>query len=199
MKKPWDNLPRFDASARPYWTFDGPSSSPGQGLGQGQGPGQGLGQRLIEVHDHIREETRKLQAVVGSVIQGREPVDAARSALEALSLRQNYPGLGGFCSGYCELLTLHHTLEDRQVFPGLAAIHSELKPVLKQLYAEHEVVAELIRILDEVLAASAQDDEARRHLQTVTAALADQLLSHLVYEESQLVNVLDAAAVSPSR
>jgi hypothetical protein len=39
--------------------------------------------------------------------------DATRSALEALSLRQNYPGLGGFCTGYCELLTIHHTLEDR--------------------------------------------------------------------------------------
>jgi hypothetical protein len=184
MKTQWDSLPHFDAAARPSWKFDQPSSSSGQGLGR----------RLIEVHDHIREETRKLLAVIGDVIEGRELVAAARSALEALSLRQHYPGLGGFCTGYCELLTIHHTLEDRQVFPGLATIHPGLKPVLKQLYAEHEVVAELIKKLDEVLAASARDEEARQHLERVSAALADQLLSHLVYEESQLVTVLDSTS-----
>ena len=188
MKTPWDTLPRFDAAARPTWKPDQPSSSSGQGLGR----------RLIEVHDHIREETRKLLAVISDVIEGREPADAARSALEALSLRKNYPGLGGFCSGYCELLTIHHTLEDRQVFPGLAPIHPELKPVLKQLYDEHEVVAELIQKLDEVLVASARDEEARGHLETVSAALADQLLSHLLYEESQLVAALDSAPGLPA-
>ncbi len=188
MKSPWDDLPRFDAAARPSWNFDQSSSSSGQGLGQ----------RLIEVHDHIREETRRLRVIIGDVVEGREPVEAARSALEALSLRQNYPGLGGFCSGYCELLTIHHTLEDRQVFPGLASIHPGLKPVLKQLYDEHEVVAELIQKLDEVLAASARDEEARRHLETVGAVLADQLLSHLMYEESQLVAALDSASGLPA-
>jgi hypothetical protein len=178
------SIPRFDAAARPAWTFTEPSSPSGAGLGR----------RLIEVHDHIRAETRKLAALVADVTAGREPAEAARSTLKELSLRQNYPGLGGFCSGYCELLTIHHTLEDRQVFPGLGSIHPGLKPVLSQLYKEHEVVAELIRMLDEALAASATDEGARGRLETISEALAEQLLSHLEYEECQLVAVLDASA-----
>ena len=180
-----DRLPRFDASARPAWTFDKPPSPSGQGLGQ----------RLIEVHNQIRRDTQKLLTAVKDVIEGREPADAARSALKALSLRQNYPGLGGFCTGYCELLTVHHTTEDRQVFPALGRIHATLTPVLKQLYDEHEVVAELIEALEQALAASAEDSQARGQLWAVSTVLADQLLSHLEYEESQLAAVLDSTAL----
>ncbi len=188
MKNPWERLPSLNASERPAWTPDEPLSPAGHGLGR----------RLIEIHDHIREETRKLLAAVAAVADGTEPVDAARSALEALDLRHNFPGLGRFCSGYCELLTIHHTLEDRQVFPGLGTAHPGLKPVLKRLYEEHEVVAELIERLDAMLAVVAGDAEVARHLGEVSAALAEQLLSHLAYEESQLVAVLDSSPALPA-
>ncbi len=169
----------MNTAARPSWKWERTSSTPGEGLGQ----------RLIEVHNHIREETAKLLAAVAEVVAGREPAETAQAALKALSLRQNYPGLGGFCTGYCELLTIHHTLEDSRVFPGLASAYPALKPVLKQLYDEHEVVAELIRHLDQGL--SVQGGEDLQHLQAVAQNLAVQLLSHLDYEESQLVEVLN--------
>jgi len=183
MNTPGGDLPHFDAAARPFWKFERPRSA-----------GSGLGKRLVEVHDHIRQETGKLLEAVAGVVGGRVAPEAARSALKALSLRQNYPGLGGFCTGYCELLHIHHTLEDTRVFPGLGVAHPELNPVLKQLYAEHEVVAELILRLDETLAAG---EDARGRLAHVSRRLADQLLSHLAYEESQLVEVLESTPGQP--
>jgi hypothetical protein len=175
----FDSLPRFDENARPSWSFEAVPS------------GSGLGQRLIEVHNRIRHETEALLGSVAEVMAGTGTPETARSALQALSVRQNYPALGGFCSGYCELLTIHHTLEDQKVFPGLGRAHPDLQPILKQLYDEHEVVAELIRLLDEALAAPA-GDRSSETLKTVSGALAERLLSHLLYEESQLVAVLDA-------
>src|SRR5262245_41379414 len=100
------DFPRFDETVRPTWSFDGAPA------------GSGLGQRLIEVHDRIRTETGTLLASVEALADGPGTVADAKAALEALSVRQNYPALGGFCTGFCELLTIHHTLEDQKVFPG---------------------------------------------------------------------------------
>jgi len=77
----------------------------------------------------------------------------------------------------------------------LGAAHPGLKPVLNQLHDEHEVVAALIRRLEEVLEASG--DEGATHVEVVSHTLADQLLSHLSYEESQLVAVLDSTPGQP--
>ena len=176
-----DNLPHFNASARPVWKFDGPTAAVGSGLGQ----------HLIQVHDQIRAETRKLLVAVNALTQNEDSPESARTALEALSLRQNHPGLGGLCSGFCELLTIHHTMEDHKAFPGLAVAHPGLSPVLKQLYDEHEVVAELIMKMDAALAAT---PAAVTQIKAISQILAEQLLSHLDYEESQLVKVLESTS-----
>ena len=36
-----------------------------------------------------------------------------------MTIRQNHWTLGTFCETYCRVVTQHHTLEDRSVFPHI--------------------------------------------------------------------------------
>ena len=42
-----------------------------------------------------------------------------RSFINRMTIRQNNWTLGTFCETYCRVVTHHHTLEDRSVFPHL--------------------------------------------------------------------------------
>jgi hypothetical protein len=150
-----------------------------------------LGDRLIAIHGQIRQQTSTLRQAISDVKTGVGTRQAAQTALESLSIGQKNPGLGSLCTGYCELLTVHHTMEDHRVFPGLGKTHLNLRGILEQLFREHEVVAALIERLRKGLA-EASNRTGLRKLDEVAQCLAEQLDSHLAYEEAQLFEVLNA-------
>ena len=51
--------------------------------------------------------------------RGHLSVGAARSLINTMAMRQNNWTLGAYCESYCRIVTGHHTLEDRSVFPHL--------------------------------------------------------------------------------
>jgi hemerythrin superfamily protein len=57
---------------------------------------------------------------------------------------------------YCRVVTQHHTLEDRTVFPHLRRSDPELVPVLDRLAAEHETIADLLERVDGALVGSSR-------------------------------------------
>jgi hemerythrin-like domain-containing protein len=124
-------------------------------------------------------------------------VGAARSTINTMAMRQNNWTLGAFCQSYCRIVTGHHTLEDRSVFPHLRRREPDLAPVLDRLHDEHEVIADVLDRLDQALvglvetdgygrAGTAVLDDLRRQVDVLT----DTLLSHLAYEERELVPAL---------
>ena len=123
-----DDLPRIDEAARPRWTVP-PSVRESR---------EGMGGQLIQVHLHLREELRRLLAVVDDVVAEKQDAEIAKPLVGHLSRSLNYVSLGSMCSGYCSMLTMHHSIEDRSVFPELQRIEPSLKPVVTQLHAEHE-------------------------------------------------------------
>ncbi|WP_305786938.1 hemerythrin domain-containing protein [Symbioplanes lichenis] len=80
------------------------------------------------------------------------------------------------CVGFCAALTAHHTQEDREVFPLLAAKHPELRDFLGQLRRDHEVIAAMLR-------------EEPLDLGALTAVLR----THFAGEEKRLVDVLNSS------
>ena len=52
---------------------------------------------------------------------GTLDVGAARSHVNTMTLRQNNWTLGTYCESYCRVVTTHHTIEDRSLFPHLRA------------------------------------------------------------------------------
>ncbi len=155
-------------------------------------------QHLVDVHDGLRAELERLRDIVRQVADGQLVVGDARSAINRMTLRQNNWTLGAYCEQYCRIVTGHHTLEDTSVFPHLRRV-AGTGPVLDRLMEEHEVIADLIDHLDRALVAlvaevsdgtSGAAGTGIRQLQDVLDLVTDALLSHLSYEERELLHPL---------
>ena len=97
--------------------------------------------------------------------------------------------LGAHCLAFCAAVTRHHTGEDTQVFPLLAARHPELRTFLAELERDHHIIAGL---LSRVSALAGRPAELPGELDGIAAVLE----THFIGEEKRLVAVLNA--IDPS-
>ncbi|MEU6411937.1 LLM class flavin-dependent oxidoreductase [Microbispora sp. NPDC046933] len=148
---------------------------------------QANGRRLVLIHDHLRQELTQVRDALEQVAAGRSDATALRSLINQLTMRQNYWTLGTFCASYCRLLTTHHTIEDEHMFPMLAAAQESLAPVVARLEQEHEVIAGVLTELDAALVAMIEDPGRLDGVRDQVDLLSEVLLSHLRYEEEELV------------
>ncbi|MEV4627175.1 nitroreductase/quinone reductase family protein [Micromonospora sp. NPDC049523] len=135
------------------------------------------GTALKLVHDAFRRELALIRAEV-----------AGSGAGLGAQLRMN-------CLAVCQGLGLHHTGEDTVMFPGLAEHHPALAPTMTRLRREHETIAALVEDLRVVVSA---DGVAAALVLAEVDRLVDELERHLMYEEEQLVPILDAPAAVPA-
>jgi alkanesulfonate monooxygenase SsuD/methylene tetrahydromethanopterin reductase-like flavin-dependent oxidoreductase (luciferase family) len=158
---------------------------------------QAAPQHLIDVHDHLRGELAQVRDVIDQVRRGLLSVGQARSVINTMTMRQNSWTLGAYCESYCRIVTGHHTLEDRSIFPHLRRRQPSLTHVIDRLEEEHHVIADVLEQVDEALVGMVGTDgygtagrEALDELQRAVDLLTDTLLSHLAYEERELVHPL---------
>ena len=110
-------------------------------------------------------------------------------------MRQNYWTLGAFCAQYCRVVSIHHTIEDEHMFPSLGRAERSLGPVLERLGWEHEVIAEQVDRLDRALIGMMSDPGQVEGVRRVVDELGDMLLSHLAYEEDELLGPLGRVGI----
>jgi hemerythrin-like domain-containing protein len=170
--------PEWDESTRPM-------------LPPADHPSYGDGTALVEIHDHLRSELTQVRDLIDQVANGALDVDAVRSAINQMTLRQNAWSVGAYCMSYCGVVTVHHTIEDVRMFPELRAKDDRLGPVLDRLAAEHRVIHGLLEAVDQALVGLVTDPTALTPLTMAVERLSDQLGSHLSYEEQQLVGPLN--------
>lgn len=152
---------------------------------------QAAGQHLVDVHDHLRSELRQVQGLVEQVAAGTLDAGTARSHINAMTMRQNSWTVGAYCASYCRVVTVHHTLEDESVFPHLRRAEPRLTPVLDRLAEEHLAIHGVLERVDQALVAFvAPGGTGTAALREAVDLLSDTLLSHLSYEEHQLVEPL---------
>jgi len=174
----------WDESQRPH----GPAPEPDATY---SAAGRALAAELIGVHDHLRGELSQLRDMIGQVAAGSLSPGAARSEIAKLTMRQNQWTVGAYCESYCRLIGLHHTLESQSLFPGLSRLDRRLAPVTDRLHAEHLVIAEVLERVDTALVALVTAPEkGMPKLRAAVDLLTDTLLSHLSYEETELVEPL---------
>jgi len=160
-------------------------------------PQAAVPQHLVDIHDHLRAELAQVRDIVDQVRRGQLTVGAARSEINTMTMRQNNWTLGAYCESYCRIVTGHHTLEDRSVFTHLRRRDPDLGAVLDRLSEEHVVIHDVLEQVDDALVglvgapsygadATAALDELQRALDLLT----DTLLSHLAYEERELLHPL---------
>jgi hypothetical protein len=174
--RPWDE------ATRP----SGPPPEPGARYTPDQ---QAAGQHLIDVHDHLRSELTQLRQLIGQLARGTVDPSAVRGFINRMTIRQNHWTLGVYCLSYCRMVTGHHSLEDTSVFPHLKQREPGLTPVLDRLFAEHEVISDLLEQVDVALNALATDHDLGA-VQAAVDRLTDAMASHFSYEERELVEPL---------
>jgi hypothetical protein len=153
--------------------------------------GRAIAGHLVEIHDHLRTELAQIRDLIGQVRDGAGAA-RVRSAINQMTMRQNSWTLGAYCASYCRIVTGHHTLEDQAVFPHLRAREPGLGPVLDRLADEHKAIHKVLEDVDAALVEHLRDSGTGSFagLQEAADILTDVLLSHLAYEEAQLVEPL---------
>ena len=151
--------------------------------------GRAAAQHLVDIHDHLRAELEQVRELVGRVREGSVEATSARSAINEMTMRQNDWTLGAYCASYCRIVTGHHSLEDEAIFPHL---HRErlLAPVIERLVEEHVVIHGVLEGVDRALADHLQQPGDFSGVDAALDLLSDTLLSHLAYEERELVEPL---------
>ena len=174
--------PSWDESERP----SAPAPDPGRRYSAHD---LASGQHLVDVHDHLRGELDQVRGLVEQVLNGQTDAAAARSRINEMTMRQNSWTVGAYCAAYCRVVTTHHTLEDQAMFPRLRAADPGLAPVVDRLEHEHGVIHDVLERVDAALVAFVASDDGTG-LQRAVDELTDTLLSHLSYEERELVEPL---------
>jgi alkanesulfonate monooxygenase SsuD/methylene tetrahydromethanopterin reductase-like flavin-dependent oxidoreductase (luciferase family) len=167
-----------------------PSVPARNGVPEPTARGRAVGEHLVEVHDHLRGELDQVRELLAQVCSGAVDAGHARSVLNTMTLRQNNWTLGAYCAAYCTMVTQHHGLEDGAVFPHLRRSDPALGPVIDRLEQEHVIIHEVVEGVDRALVALLHDPEDFTGVQKALDELTDALLSHLAYEEEQIVEPL---------
>ena len=174
----------WDESTRPA----GPAPDPGRRYTAEE---QEAGRHLVDIHDGLRAEVARVRDLVDQLAHGTADPTAVRSLLNRMTIRQNNWTLGVYCQSYCRIVTGHHTLEDRSMFPHLKRSDPRLADVIRRLEEEHEVIAGLLDRVDAALVAlAAGEPDAMARVRAAIDVLTDAMSSHLSYEERELVEPL---------
>jgi Luciferase-like monooxygenase/Hemerythrin HHE cation binding domain len=151
---------------------------------------QATAQQLVDIHDHLRSELEQLYHLVDQVESGLMGVGQARSLVNTMTMRQNNWTLGAYCEAYCRVVTTHHTIEDRSLFPDLRVRDASLGPVIDRLELEHDIIAQVLDDVDRALVTLVSEPHAIDQLRRAVDLLSDTLVSHLSYEERMLLEPL---------
>ncbi|MEV0850697.1 LLM class flavin-dependent oxidoreductase [Streptomyces sp. NPDC049954] len=170
----------WDESTRP----SGPPAEPGRRYTPGE---QEPARNLVAAHDRLRADLDQLRGIVREVVEGRIGPGETRSLLRELSVRQDAWMLGAHCASYCRVTTAHHTREDQDLFPYLRRHDRRLGPVLDRLTEEHHAIQGVIDRLDRELVGFVGGASDQEVPVSTLDLLADALLSHLAYEEQELI------------
>ncbi|MCF0093975.1 LLM class flavin-dependent oxidoreductase [Micromonospora sp. MH99] len=173
----------WDESARPT----GPAPDPTRTYTAHE---QATGQHLVQVHDGLRGELAQIHDLIEQVAAGEIDAGAARSQINTMTMRQNRWTLGAYCESYCRIVTTHHTIEDQALFPRLRQADPRLRPVVDRLEQEHHVIHDVLEGVDKALVAYVGALDGLAELRAAVNLLTDALLSHLSYEERELVEPL---------
>ncbi|MGY2079609.1 LLM class flavin-dependent oxidoreductase [Modestobacter sp. SYSU DS0657] len=173
----------WDESTRPT----GPAPDPARSYTPDQ---LAQGQHLVAIHDGLRAELAQVQSLVDQVAAGTMDVGTARSHISVMTMRQNKWTLGTYCEAYCRIVTTHHTIEDQSMFPHLRAGDARLGPVIDRLEQEHHAIHDVLEGVDRALVEFVSAPDGMAGLRAAVDLLSDTLLSHLAYEERELVEPL---------
>jgi len=149
------------------------------------------GRRLGLYHRYHLDEIAAVRHALDRFLAGLGTAEDVADGVAAMTMIDNYRIFGTLCGRQCQLLEMHHTIEDQSLFPRLRR-NEGLRPVLDRLKAEHVTIHALSERLQAASRAIAHDPAAAAasSLAEIFAVFARTVASHFGYEERQLEEAL---------
>lgn len=150
------------------------------------------GRRLALFHRYHLQQLAQLRRALDDLEKGMGDATALAEQVGSMAMIENYRRFGSLCGQECQLLTLHHTIEDQEIFPHLRNTSDGLRKVIDRLSNEHLIVHELLVRLQDATRRFAREpgEAALRSLRQVYEALERVVISHFGYEERELEEAL---------
>ena len=151
-----------------------------------------IGRRLALIHAHHLEQMHHVRWVMEQVEAGEQNAAKLLDAISSMQMTANYRLFGNLCGRECQMLTLHHTIEDQHMFPALRQASGTLKEVVDRLSQEHVIIHQLLETLEAaaITAITKPGGEIFSELKTVFLALERFVRSHFGYEQEELEEAL---------
>lgn len=142
---------------------------------------------LGAIHEHHRRNMRVLRQVIANVGSGEASASDLQTAIDDLPILDNYRLFGNLCGQHCQIINMHHSVEDQHMFPALRNRSPGLDKVIDRLIAEHGVVHALLVRLSQTAAKLVDTPTPERFAEVVEIyqAFEKLLLSHFGYEEEE--------------
>jgi hypothetical protein len=151
-----------------------------------------VGKRLALIHAHHLEQMNHVRWVMEQLEAGEQNAAKLLDAISSMQMTANYRLFGNLCGRECQMLTLHHTIEDQHMFPALRHASGTLKEVVDRLSREHLIIHQLLEAMEvaAVNAISKPDSETFSALKMAFLALERFVRSHFGYEQEELEEAL---------
>jgi iron-sulfur cluster repair protein YtfE (RIC family) len=155
------------------------------------------GKRLRLYHRHHLQELARVRQAMEQLLEGQGSTQSLTERLGSMAMVENYRRFGTICGQQCQMLTMHHTIEDHSLFPILRTGPEGLRKVIDRLSAEHRVIHDLLMRFDASTRAIPRDPSpsAFADLRQAYEQLERFVVSHFGYEERELEEALGYYAV----
>lgn len=146
------------------------------------------GRQLAAIHRHYLQDMARLSTVIDRIEAGDAPPAHLAQIVLASDMSQNFAAFGNLCGQSCQMLAMHHNIEQHHMFPEIEDKAPAFAALIARLRAEHEVVHELLNRLAACSQRLTQSPDAEGFAETraTFAALLRAIQSHFGYEEREL-------------
>lgn len=176
-----DGIALLDGATRP-------TAPPIPGVTEAQ---RAHGRRLGLYHRYHLDEIAVVRHALDRFLSGLGTAGDVADGVAAMTMIENFRAFGNLCGRQCQMLEMHHTIENQSLFPRLRR-NEGLRPVLDRLQAEHVTIHALLERLQTASRAIALGPgaEAASALAEIYAVFERTVASHFGYEERQLEEAL---------
>jgi hypothetical protein len=146
------------------------------------------GKHLAMIHNWHLEQMNEVRDVLQRVEAQEESLPTLSGAISSMQMAANYRLFGNLCGRECQILNLHHMIENESIFPALREAGEGLRKVVDRLSEEHAIVHQLLEELN-AAAADAVTEPGSDTFSKLKAAflLLDRVVrSHFGYEQEEL-------------
>lgn len=177
LGRAFEGIPFLDDATRP-------KAPPIPGVTPAQ---RAQGRRLALYHRHYLAELAAVRVALDCFVAGTGTVAAVMDGVSSLSLAENYRAFGNLCGRQCQLLQMHHDIEEGDMYPRLRQA-AGLQQVLDRLSAEHRTVHGLLERIRDIVQSIAVGPTVERvlALREVYEVFERVVVSHFGYEEREL-------------